>query len=307
MKNIANNISELIGDTPIIKLKSYDNIYAKCEFLNPTGSIKDRAAFGMLQNALQNGTINKNTHIIEPTSGNTGIALAAICASLGLKLTIIMPESMSIERRKLIQIFGANVILTNSNLGMQGSIDKAKQICNQEPNNIILDQFSNNNNVMSHYQTALEIINDMGEDLDIFVTSVGTGGTLSGIAKELKKYNPNIKIVAIEPTKSAVLSGKKPQPHNIQGIGAGFVPKILDTKLIDQVVMVDDQDAIQTAKLLVQKEGLLVGISSGANVWGSQYVALKYPNCNILTILCDTAQRYLSTELFDFDSDLSIR
>jgi len=302
MSKIAQNISDLIGSTPIIRLNNINsNIYAKCEFLNPTSSVKDRIGMNMLDVALQKGTITQNSHIIEPTSGNTGIALASQCASRNMKLTLVMPESMSIERQKLMKIFGANVVLTASKDGMTGSINKAKELEKSYENGIVLDQFSNPANPAVHETTtALEILEDMENDIDIFIASVGTGGSLSGTAKILKQKIPHIKIIAVEPTNSAVLSGKSASPHKIQGIGAGFIPDTLDTNIYDEVIKVTDEDAINTAKNLASKEGLLVGISSGANIWASNYISNLDENKDkkIVTILCDTAERYLSTELF---------
>ena len=299
---IAKNISDLVGNTPIIQLNNINSsIYAKCEFMNPTSSVKDRIGMNMIAQAIKDGTINKDTHIIEPTSGNTGIALASQCASLGIKLTLTMPESMSIERRKLMGIFGANIVLTPASQGMTGSISKAKELEANESNAIVLDQFSNPSNPAIHeVTTALEILNDMDNDIDIFVASVGTGGTLSGTGKILKQRLPNIKIIAVEPTQSAVLSGQSANPHKIQGIGAGFIPATLNTDIYDEIVKVDQDDAIKEAKNLAKKEGLLVGISSGANICASKYIASLEENSGkkIVTILCDTAERYLSTELF---------
>ena len=299
---IAKNISDLVGNTPIIQLNNINSsIYAKCEFMNPTSSVKDRIGMNMIAQAFKDGTINKDTHIIEPTSGNTGIALASQCASLGIKLTLTMPESMSIERRKLMGIFGANIVLTPASQGMTGSISKAKELEANESNAIVLDQFSNPSNPAIHeVTTALEILNDMDNDIDIFVASVGTGGTLSGTGKILKQRLPNIKIIAVEPTQSAVLSGQSANPHKIQGIGAGFIPATLNTDIYDEIVKVDQDDAIKEAKNLAKKEGLLVGISSGANICASKYIASLEENSGkkIVTILCDTAERYLSTELF---------
>ena len=300
---IAKNITKLIGNTPMIQLNNINsNIYAKCEFLNPTSSVKDRIGFNMINQALKDGTIDKNTHIIEPTSGNTGIALASVCASLGLKLTLVMPESMSIERRKLMKIFGANIVLSSASKGMNGSIQKAKKLAKKDKNSIILDQFSNKNNPISHINTtSKEILKDMKNDFDIFVSVVGTGGTISGNGKVLKKYIKHLKIFAVEPKDSAVLSGKPSGAHKIQGIGAGFVPDTLDTKIYDEVITVSDKDAIKMAQKLAKKEGLLVGISSGANVYAANKLSKmkKYKNKKIVTILCDTAERYLSTELFE--------
>ena len=304
MSKIAQNISDLIGHTPIIRLNNINkNLYAKCEFLNPTSSVKDRVGSYMIAIGLQNGTITKNSHIIEPTSGNTGIALASQCASMGIKLTLTMPESMSTERQKLMKIFGANVVLTPAKDGMQGSIDKAKELEKIYDGGIILDQFSNPLNPAVHtLTTAKEILETMDNDIDIFIASVGTGGTLSGTAKILKQKLPNIKIIAVEPKNSAVLSKQKAGQHKIQGIGAGFIPKTLDTNIYDSIVTVSDKDAISSAQLLAKKEGLLVGISSGANIWASNYISSLSENKNkkIVTILCDTAERYLTTELFEF-------
>jgi len=300
---IAKNISDLVGNTPIIQLNNINkNIYAKCEFMNPTSSVKDRLAMNILDVALKNKTINKNTHIIEPTSGNTGVGLAAQCASRGMKLTLVMPDSMSCERRSLMSAFGANLVLTESKLGMQGSIDKALEMAKKENNAIVLDQFSNMANPAIHETTtAIEILDDMDKDIDIFVASVGTGGTLSGTAKILKQKLPNIKIIAVEPDDSAVLSGQKAAPHKIQGIGAGFIPKTLDTTIYDEIIRVKNNDAINTTKQLASKEGLLIGISSGANVWAANYLSLLEENKNkkIVTILCDTGERYLSTGIFN--------
>ena len=304
---IANSIADLIGNTPIIKLNNIDknlpaNIYAKCEFMNPTGSVKDRIGFNMIKEAFNDGSINQNTHIIEPTSGNTGIALAAQCASLGLKLTLIMPESMSLERKKLISAFGANIILTPASEGMQRSLDKANELQQKEQNAIVLQQFENPNNPLIHETTtAIEILNDMDNNIDMFVTAVGTGGTLSGIGKILKQQIPDIQIVAIEPFNSAVLSGNSANSHKIQGIGAGFIPKLLDTNIYDDIIKVTDEDAIKRAKQLALEEGLLVGISSGANLEAAIKLAFLEENKdkNIVMILCDTGERYLSTELFD--------
>ncbi|VAY86472.1 Cysteine synthase [hydrothermal vent metagenome] len=307
MIKIAQSVTDLIGNTPIIKLNNIDknldgNIYAKCEFMNPTSSVKDRIAANMIQKYIQNGIINKNTHIIEPTSGNTGIALASICASLKLKLTLTMPQSMSIERRQLIQAFGANIILTPKLLGMQGSIDKANELKQKDNNSIILQQFSNPNNPNVHEaKTAPEILKDMNKKIDIFISGVGTGGTLSGIGKILQKEIPNIKIIAVEPKQSPVISGGVANTHKIQGIGAGFIPSNLDTSVYHQIMQIDETQAINQAKQLALQEGLLVGISSGANIKAAIIEASKKENKNknIVTILCDTGERYISTELFN--------
>ncbi len=303
---VAQNIADLVGNTPMIKLNSIDkdlpaNIYAKCEFMNPTSSVKDRIGMNMIKKALLDGSINKHTHIIEPTSGNTGIALAAQCASLGLNLTLTMPESMSIERRNLIKAFGANIVLTPASLGMKGAIDKANELQKEENNSIVLQQFANPNNPEIHETTtAPEILKAMDNKIDIFISAVGTGGTLSGTGKILKQTIPMIKIIAVEPIKSPVISGGDPAPHQIQGIGAGFIPDTLDTDIYDDIIQVTDEDSIQRAKQLAFQEGLLVGISSGANLDAAILEASKEENKdkNIVTILCDTGERYLSTELF---------
>jgi len=303
MAKVAKNISDLVGNTPIIQLNNLNsNLYGKCEFMNPTSSVKDRISMNMIHKSLINGTINKDTHIIEPTSGNTGIALASQCAALGIKLTLTMPESMSIERRKLMGIFGANIELTPANEGMKGAINKAVEMEKSEENALILQQFQNPYNPQIHEETtALEILRDMDGEIDIFVAAVGTGGTLSGTGKILKEKLPNIKIIAVEPKDSPVLSGGNPAPHKIQGIGAGFIPDTLNQSIYDAVIQVSNQDAISTAKELAIKEGLLVGISAGANVWASNEISKKekYKDKKIVTILCDTAERYLSTELFN--------
>jgi len=297
---IAKNLNDLVGNTPIIQLNNINkNIYAKCEFMNPTSSVKDRLSMNMLDVALSNGTIDKNTHIIEPTSGNTGVGLAAQCASRNMKLTLTMPDSMSQERIDLMHAFGASVVLTPAKLSMTGSINKALEMAKNEENAIVLDQFSNMSNPAIHETTtAIEILNDMDEDIDIFVASVGTGGTLSGTAKILKQRLPNIKIIAVEPYDSAVLSGEEFGPHKIQGIGAGFIPKTMNTDIYDEIVKVKNEDAINTAKQIASSEGLLVGISSGANVWVSNYIAQQNKDKKIVTILCDTGERYLSTGMF---------
>ena len=300
---IAKNISDLVGDTPIIQLNNINsNIYAKCEFMNPTSSIKDRLSMNILDVALQNNTINTQTHIIEPTSGNTGVGLAAQCASRGMKLTLTMPDTMSVERISLMKAFGANVVLTPAKFGMNGSIQKALDMAKEESNAIVLDQFSNMANPAIHETTtAIEILNDMDNNIDILVCAVGTGGTISGTAKILKEKLPNITIIAVEPKDSAVLSGEKMSGHKIQGIGAGFIPKTMNIDIYDKIVKVSNADAINTSVEIARKEGLLVGISSGANIWASNYISNKeeYKNKKVVTFLCDTGERYLSTGIFD--------
>ncbi len=303
---IANNVTELIGNTPLVRLNKASEqtgctILGKCEFMNPTSSVKDRIGFNMVNSALEEGKINQDTTIIEPTSGNTGIALASVCAALGLKLILTMPESMSIERRNLLKALGAELVLTPAPMGMKGAIDKAEEVQSQIENSHILQQFQNPANPDIHRRTtALEILKDTDKEVDIFVAAVGTGGSLTGISEVLKKEIPSVEIIAVEPTDSPVLSGGNPGPHKIQGIGAGFIPANLNTDIYGEVIQVSNEDAISTARALAREEGLLVGISAGANVYAAKQVALRPENRGktIITILCDTGERYLSTALF---------
>ncbi|MGX2983681.1 cysteine synthase A [Helicobacter sp. 23-1045] len=301
---IYQSITEIIGHTPLLKLNNIQtdaNIFVKCEFMNPVHSIKDRIAFAMINDALQSGKITKDTTIIEPTSGNTGVGLASVCAALGIKLIIAMPESMSIERRKVMQIFGAKLELTPKEKGMKGAVERANELHKEIPNSVILDQFGNPSNPAIHKSTtAKEILEALGgTKIDIFAAGVGTGGSLSGIGEVLKaQNNPNIEIIAIEPKDSPVLSGGAPGAHKIQGIGAGFVPANLNGEIYKEVICVDSSDAIASARELAQKEGLLVGISSGANFFVAKELAKRHKGKNILTILNDTGERYLSTDLF---------
>lgn len=303
----AEDVVELVGNTPLVKLKNAsvnkNLVLGKCEFMNPTSSVKDRAGFNMIQDALKKGLITKKTTILEPTSGNTGIAIASICATLGIKLILVMPESMSIERRKIFKAFGAEVVLTSASKGMTGSIEKVLELKNDIKDSFIPQQFENLQNPIAHKKTtALEILHDTNGKVDIFVASVGTGGTLTGIGEVLKSYNPEIKIIAVEPEDSAVLSGEDSGSHKIQGIGAGFVPKILNTGIYDEVIKVPNEKALVTSRKLASKEGLLVGISTGANVWAAKQLAKRKENKDkiIVTILCDTGERYLSSELFEY-------
>ncbi|WP_027391055.1 cysteine synthase A, partial [Aliarcobacter faecis] len=267
----AKNITELIGNTPLIKLQDASHtsgatVLGKCEFMNPSHSVKDRIGTNMIKVALNNGLINKDSTLIEPTSGNTGIALASVSAALGLKLILVMPASMSIERRRLLQALGAKLVLTPAEKGMKGAIEKANELKEGTPNSIILQQFQNEANPAIHKETtALEILKDTDEKVDIFIAGVGTGGTLTGVGEVLKAKNPNIKIIAVEPEASPVLSGGNPGPHKIQGIGAGFVPDVLNTKIYDEVIKIANDDAIESSRNLAKTEGLLVGVSSGAN------------------------------------------
>ncbi len=306
----ANSVRELVGKTPLVKINKISNqtgntVLGKCEFLNPSHSVKDRIALNMIDIALKNGDIDKNTTIIEPTSGNTGIGLAMICASYGIKLILTMPASMSIERRKLLGGFSAKLVLTDANLGMNGAIQKAQELSAEIENSFIPQQFNNPNNPKIHeLTTAQEIWKDADGKVDIFVAAVGTGGTITGTGKTLKEKNPNIKIYAVEPDLSPVLSGGKPGAHKIQGIGAGFIPKILDTNIYDKVIKVSYDEALKTTRELAKEEGLLVGISSGANIFAVQQIAKRELNQDktIVTILCDTGERYLSSGIYEQDT-----
>lgn len=295
---IYNNILECIGNTPIVSLKEFSpNLYAKCEYFNPSHSIKDRAAFEMISQALKEKKINQDSTIIEASSGNTGIALAMICASLKLKLVIVMPESMSIERRKMMSFFGVKLELTPASKGMQGALDRANELLEEIPNSFIISQFENINNKNAHRnKTALEIL-DIMPDIDIFVAGFGTGGTISGVGEILKEKNPNVKIIAIEPKSSPLLSQNIASSHKIQGIGANFIPKILNQDIIDEILCVSNEDAINTA-LELGKIGIMAGISSGANVFIASQIAKQNQDKKVLTMLNDTAERYLSTDLF---------
>ncbi len=304
--NIANNITELVGNTPLVRLNTPSEltgatILGKCEFMNPTSSVKDRIGLHMIKKGLESGLITKDTTIIEPTSGNTGIALAANCAAQNLKLILTMPESMSMERRNLLKALGAELVLTPAAKGMNGAIAKANELQETTQNAVVLQQFENPSNPEVHeLTTAPELLRDTDGEIDVFVAAVGTGGTLSGTSHVLKREIENITIVAVEPEASAVISGESPSPHKIQGIGAGFIPKNLDTTVYNEVIKVSNEDAIETARMLAKKEGLLVGISAGANVWATMQIASRpeFAGKTLVTILCDTGERYLSTELF---------
>lgn len=304
---IANNIEELIGNTPLVKInhlseQTSTTILGKCEFMNPTSSVKDRIAFNMINEALKSGDIDESTTIIEPTSGNTGIGLAAICAAKGLKLVLTMPESMSMERRKILTHLGAELVLTPAADGMSGAITRADELGKELKNAKVLQQFNNEHNPDIHRKTtAIEILKDTEGKIDIFVASVGTGGTLTGTGEVLKAHNDMLQIIAVEPSGSAVLEGGKAGPHKIQGIGAGFIPEILNTELYDEVLAVSNEDSFAMAQKIAREEGLLIGISAGANLHAARVLAERPENKGktIVTILCDTAERYLSTELFD--------
>lgn len=306
--NIKNSLTELIGHTPLLALHRWAKqqqlaaeIVAKVEYFNPGGSVKDRVALSMITDAEEKGLLKPGALIIEPTSGNTGVGLAWVASVKGYRLILTMPETMSLERRNLLKALGAELVLTPGSEGMGGAIRKAQEIQAVTPGSLILQQFENPANPLAHERTtAEEIWQDTDGKIDIFVASVGTGGTLTGTARGLKKKNPNIRIVAVEPAGSPVLSGGKAGPHKIQGIGAGFIPKILDTSLIDQIIPVTDEDAMRTSRELSATEGLLVGISSGAAAFAAREIAKDEANQGkrIVVLLPDTGERYLSTELF---------
>ncbi len=299
---IYNNILETIGSTPLVKINKLTggNVFAKLEYFNPAGSIKDRAALNMILGAEKRGLIKKDTEIIEPTSGNTGIGLALVCAVRGYKLTIVMPDSMSVERQKLMKAYGAKLVLTDGKLGMKGAIDKAFELQKENPNSYIPQQFENPDNFLAHYYTtAKEIIKDTQGKVDIFVAGIGTGGTITGIAKKLKEYNSNIKVIGVEPFSSPYLTKKTSGIHKIQGIGAGFCPSILNLTLIDEIITVKDEDAINMTVELAKKEGIFAGISAGANVFAAIEEAKKDFKKNIVVIIPDTGERYLSSGVFN--------
>jgi len=299
------DITELIGRTPLVRLNRLSptggaTIYGKVEFFNPGGSVKDRICLSMINEAERLGALMPGGTIVEPTSGNTGIGLALVAAVRGYKLILVMPESMSMERASLLSSYGAQLVLTPAWEGMRGSIREAESIIAQNPSYFMPDQFSNPANPAMHKKTtALEILESLDGKIDAFVAAVGTGGTITGCGEVFKERNPNVKVIAVEPTGSPVLSGGEPGPHKIQGIGAGFIPKVLNRAILDRVMTVTDDEAYQTAKQLSKKEGLLVGISAGANVFAAQKVAQELgPGKNVVTILCDTGERYISIEKY---------
>ncbi|MEI3162266.1 MAG: cysteine synthase A [Lachnospirales bacterium] len=307
MAKIYNSMTELIGSTPILKLNNFnkkagvDNIYAKLEYFNPAGSVKDRIALAMVEDAEKKGQLKPGATIIEPTSGNTGIGIAAVATAKGYKAILTMPETMSIERRNLLKAYGAEVVLTDGASGMKGAIAKADELNKEIENSIILGQFVNPANPEAHKATTgPEIWKDTDGKVDIFVAGVGTGGTVTGVGEYLKSQNPNVKVVAVEPKTSPVLTEGHAGPHKIQGIGAGFVPETLDTSVYDEVIPVDNDDAFKTGKAFARSEGVIVGISSGAALWAAVELAKREENKgkNIVVLLPDTGDRYLSTQLF---------
>ena len=308
MAKIANNLTELIGGTPLMKLAGYSRKYglqrevvAKLESFNPAGSVKDRIALAMVDAAEASGRLKPDSVIIEPTSGNTGIGLAAVATSRGYRIILTMPETMSVERRNLLKAYGAELVLTDGTKGMQGAIAKAEELAAELPNSFIPGQFVNQANPEAHFRTTgPEIWNDTDGRVDIFVAGVGTGGTVTGVGRYLKSRNPGIKVVAVEPSASPVLTEGTAGPHKIQGIGAGFVPETLDTSIYDEVITVTNEDAFATGKELARTEGVLAGISSGAALWAATQLAKRPENAGktIVVLLPDTGDRYLSTPLF---------
>lgn len=308
MEKIAKQLTELIGGTPLLELSNYEKkkelraqVVAKLEYFNPLGSVKDRVANAMIEQGIKDGKINQDTVIIEPTSGNTGIGLAFVTASKGLHLILTMPDTMSMERRKIVKALGAEIVLTPGRAGMRGAIEKAAQLKEEYGNAFIPQQFENEANPAIHkVTTAQEIWQDTDGKVDIFVSSVGTGGTLTGTGEGLREKNPDVKIIAVEPATSAVLSGEQPGPHKIQGIGAGFIPKVMDMSLVDEIIKVGNEEAFETAREVAKSDGLLVGISSGAALWAATELAKRPENAGkrIVVLLPDTGERYLSTSLF---------
>lgn len=308
MAKIAKQLTELIGNTPLLELSNYEKelglqakVVAKLEYFNPLGSVKDRVANAMIEQGIKDGIIKSDTVIIEPTSGNTGVGLAFVCAAKGLHLILTMPDTMSIERRKIVTALGAEIVLTKGREGMKGAIAKAQELKEEYGNVFIPQQFENEANPKVHQRTtAQEIWNDTDGKVDIFVSAVGTGGTVTGTGTGLKEHNPDVKLVAVEPAGSPVLSGGKPGPHKIQGIGAGFIPKVVNLDIIDEIILVGNDEAFETSRKLAKTDGVLVGISSGAALYAATELAKRPENAGktIVVLLPDTGERYLSTSLF---------
>ena len=297
---INNNVLDMIGNTPMIKLNNIgnSNLYVKLEKYNPAGSIKDRAVYYMVENLEKNGLLKKGDVLVEATSGNTGIALSMIGSLKGYKVIIVMPETMSVERRTLMKAYGAELILTDGSLGMKGSIEKMNKLLSENSNYISLKQFDNEYNPLAHYETTgVEIYNQV-KDIDIFVCGVGTGGTISGVGKYLKEQNPNIKVVAVEPEGSPVISKNKKGSHKIQGIGAGFIPKNYNENVVDEVMTITDEESYKGVRIMAQKEGILVGILSGANVYAALKLCEMYPDKKIVTVAPDGIDKYMSMGIF---------
>lgn len=297
---INNNVLDMIGNTPMIKLNNIgnSNLYVKLEKYNPAGSIKDRAVYYMVENLEKNGLLKKGDVLVEATSGNTGIALSMIGSLKGYKVIIVMPETMSVERRTLMKAYGAELILTDGSLGMKGSIEKMNKLLSENSNYISLKQFDNEYNPLAHYETTgVEIYNQV-KDIDIFVCGVGTGGTISGVGKYLKEQNPNIKVVAVEPEGSPVISKNKKGSHKIQGIGAGFIPKNYNENVVDEVMTITDEESYEGVRIMAQKEGILVGISSGANIYAALKLCEMYPDKKIFTVAPDGIDKYMSMGIF---------
>jgi len=311
MEKIFDGITQTIGRTPLVRLNRVTEgcqatVIAKLESFNPLGSVKDRIALSMIEAAEEDNRIKEDTLIIEPTSGNTGIGLACVCAAKGYRLILTMPDTMSMERRKILRLLGAELVLTPGEKGMTGAIDKAEKLAKELPNTFIPQQFRNPANPEVHRKTtAVEIWNDTDGDVDILVAGVGTGGTITGVAEFIKARKPQFKAIAVEPKDSPVLSGGKSGPHKIQGIGAGFVPEALNTGIIDEIIQVSNEDAFESARFLAKKEGILAGISSGAALWAAIKVAKRPENGGklVVVVLTDTGERYLSTPLADFEMD----
>lgn len=305
----VSSLESMIGNTPLVRLERIEKtfglkgkLYAKLESYNPTGSVKDRTAKGLLDDAEARGVLKKGGTVIEPTSGNTGIALALLCGLRGYKAVIVMPETMSIERRKLMLSYGAELVLTDGKKGMSGAIERANELLRERENSFLPDQFSNPAGARIHYETTgVELLNDLNGEISAFVAGVGTGGTFTGVAKRLKESLPNVKTIAIEPKTSAVLSGETSGAHGIQGIGAGFIPKVLDVRLIDEILQITDEESVRTAKLVLKTEGISAGISAGANLFGAIEIAKRaeYAGKNVVTVFPDNALKYLSTKLFE--------